>query len=219
MFVSQSTSLWRPASEFCTCTLRFRCIRHFVINVINNIRTRFIISFTWYVLWYIVHSVVYTCDLILARIWLLGLCPFINRVLQVLKASWGPPNMLSGTKYINYTSALLGTIGSTGAIEIVDLISTCIQRDRPTGASELPQSVGCTDAKASVKTVLQFFLIFSWIDLELNVTSIVSSSKHCVNFYWSSWAVFERVCKISKANSIFGQATNSWTPLNSTDKN
>ena len=54
----------------------------FVINIINNIHTRFIISFTWYVLWYIVHSVVYTCDLILARIWLLGLCPFINRVLQ-----------------------------------------------------------------------------------------------------------------------------------------
>ena len=54
----------------------------FVINVINNIRTRFIIPFTWYVLWYFVHSVVYTCDLILPRIWLLGLCPFINRVLQ-----------------------------------------------------------------------------------------------------------------------------------------
>ena len=33
-------------------------------------------------LWYTVHSVVYTCDLILARIWLLGLCPFINRVLH-----------------------------------------------------------------------------------------------------------------------------------------
>ena len=33
-------------------------------------------------MWYIVHSVVYTCDLILARIWLLGLCPFINRVLH-----------------------------------------------------------------------------------------------------------------------------------------
>ena len=54
----------------------------FVINVTNNSHTRFIISFTWYVLWYIVHSVVYTCDLILARIWLLGLCPFINWVLQ-----------------------------------------------------------------------------------------------------------------------------------------
>ena len=67
--------------------LRFRilCIRHFVINVINNIRNCFIISFMWYVLWYIVHSVVYTCDLILARIWLLGLCPFINRVLQYVK--------------------------------------------------------------------------------------------------------------------------------------
>ena len=64
------------------CILRFRCIRHFVINVINNIRIRFIISYSWYVLWYTVHSVVYTCDLILARIWLLGLCPFINRVLQ-----------------------------------------------------------------------------------------------------------------------------------------
>ena len=61
---------------------RFRCIRHFVIIVINNIRIRFIISYSWYVLWYTVHSVVYTCDLILARIWLLGLCSFINRVLQ-----------------------------------------------------------------------------------------------------------------------------------------
>ena len=39
-------------------------------------------SYSWYVLWYTVHSVVYTCDLILARIWLLGLCPFINRVLH-----------------------------------------------------------------------------------------------------------------------------------------
>ena len=38
--------------------------------------------FTWYVLWYTVHCVVYTCDLILARVWLLGLCSFINRVLQ-----------------------------------------------------------------------------------------------------------------------------------------
>ena len=54
----------------------------FVINVINNICIRFDISFTWYVLWYIVHSIVYTCDLILACIWLLGLCPFINRVLH-----------------------------------------------------------------------------------------------------------------------------------------
>ena len=54
----------------------------YVINVINNIRIRFIMSYSWYVLWYIVHSVVYTCDLILARIWLLGLCSFINRVLQ-----------------------------------------------------------------------------------------------------------------------------------------
>ena len=61
---------------------RILCIRHFVIYVINNIHTYFIISFTWYVLWYTVHSVVYTCDLILVRIWLLGLCPFINRVLQ-----------------------------------------------------------------------------------------------------------------------------------------
>ena len=64
--------------------LRFHCIRHFVINVINNIRIRFIMFFSRYVLWYTVHSIVYTCDLILARIWLLGLCPFINRVLHKL---------------------------------------------------------------------------------------------------------------------------------------
>ena len=68
---------------FVLVLLRFRCIRYFVIHVINNIRTRFIISFTWYVLWYTVYSVVYTCDLILARIWLLGLCPFVNRVLHI----------------------------------------------------------------------------------------------------------------------------------------
>ena len=47
---SQSTSQWRPAqlpTRVIVYVLRFRilCIRHFVINVINNIRTRFIISF------------------------------------------------------------------------------------------------------------------------------------------------------------------------------
>ena len=52
-FVSQSTSLWRPASEFRTYTLRFRCIRHFVINVINKIHTRFNISF------YVIYAVIY----------------------------------------------------------------------------------------------------------------------------------------------------------------
>ena len=35
------------------CILRFRCIRHFVINVINNIRIRFIISF------YVICAVIY----------------------------------------------------------------------------------------------------------------------------------------------------------------
>ena len=39
-------------------------------------------SYSLYVLWYTVHSVVYTCDLILARVWLLDLCSFINRVLH-----------------------------------------------------------------------------------------------------------------------------------------
>ena len=39
-------------------------------------------SYSLYVLWYTVHSIVYTCDLMLARIWLLGLCPFINWVLH-----------------------------------------------------------------------------------------------------------------------------------------
>ena len=53
-FVSQSTSLWCPASErLRTCILRFRCIRHFVINIINNFRTRFIMSF------YVICAVIY----------------------------------------------------------------------------------------------------------------------------------------------------------------
>ena len=76
------------------------------------------------------------------------------------------------------------------------------KRDRPTGSSVLPPSVGCADAKASVKPVLRFFFVFSWIDLDLISTSIVSFSKSCVDFFWLSWAVFEWVCKISKANSI-----------------
>ena len=69
-------------SSFIVFVLRFRCIRHFVIIVINNIRIHFIISFTWYVLWYTIHSIVYMCDLILARIWLLCLCPFVNWMLH-----------------------------------------------------------------------------------------------------------------------------------------
>ena len=94
------------------------------------------------------------------------------------------------------------TIGSTSAIEIVDLISACIQRDRLTGRRNFRQSSDSPMLGASVKPVLLFFFVFNWIDLDLNVTSIVSSSKRCVNFYWPSWSVFERVCKISKANSI-----------------
>ena len=63
-------------------TLPHTLYQTFITYVINNIRTRFIISFMWYVLWYTIHSVVYMCDLILARIWFLSLCHFINRVLQ-----------------------------------------------------------------------------------------------------------------------------------------
>ena len=71
------------ASEsFIVFVLRFRCIRHFVIYVIITFVFALLYLFTWYVLWYTVHSIVYMCDLILARIWLFGLCPFINRVLQ-----------------------------------------------------------------------------------------------------------------------------------------
>ena len=54
----------------------------FVINVINIFVFVLLYLYSWYVLWYTVHSVVYTCDLILERIWLLSLCPFINRVLH-----------------------------------------------------------------------------------------------------------------------------------------
>ena len=65
-FVSESTSLWRPASEsFSYMFLRFRilCIRHFVINVINIIRTRFIISY------YVICAVIY-CSFCCIYVWL-----------------------------------------------------------------------------------------------------------------------------------------------------
>ena len=43
--------------------LRFRCIRHFVINVINNIRIRFIISF------YVICAMIY-CSFCCIYVWL-----------------------------------------------------------------------------------------------------------------------------------------------------
>ena len=63
-FVSLSTSLWRPASErLRICILRFCCIRHFVIYIINNIRTHFIISF------YVICAVIY-CSFCCIYVWL-----------------------------------------------------------------------------------------------------------------------------------------------------
>ena len=71
---STRTSRWsspsrRPCGaqlqrEFRTCsTLPHICIRHFVINVINNIRTRFIISF------YVICAVIY-CSFCCIYVWL-----------------------------------------------------------------------------------------------------------------------------------------------------
>ena len=79
------------------------CIRHFVIYVINNIRTHFIISFTWYVLWYTVHSVVYTCDLILTRIWLLGLCSFYKHSVT-FTVPLNPGHSRQGTRRVRPSS-------------------------------------------------------------------------------------------------------------------
>ena len=64
-FVSQSTSLWRPASESFVLVLRFciLCIRHFVIIVINNIHTRFIITF------YVICALIY-CWFCCIYVWL-----------------------------------------------------------------------------------------------------------------------------------------------------
>ena len=73
------------ASEsFIVFVLRFRCIRHFVINVINNIRISI-----YYDL-FVICAVIYCsfCCIYVwldpGTIWLLGLCPFINRVLQYI---------------------------------------------------------------------------------------------------------------------------------------
>ena len=49
--------------EFSYMFLRFHCIRHFVINVINNICTRFIISF------YVICAVIY-CSFCCIYVWL-----------------------------------------------------------------------------------------------------------------------------------------------------
>ena len=67
-FVSQSTSLCRPAqlpTRVIVYVLHFHilCIRHFVIIVINNIRTRFIISF------YVICAVIY-CSFYCIYVWL-----------------------------------------------------------------------------------------------------------------------------------------------------
>ena len=102
-FISQSKSLWRPASEsFSYMFLRFRCIRHFVINVINNFRTRFIISF------YVI------CAMICCSFYciLLGLCPFINRVLhfieQVMVTEVGLIRIASEACFASFDQSIAG---------------------------------------------------------------------------------------------------------------
>ena len=64
-----------------------------------------------------------------------------------------------------------------------------------------PMVFGWTDGQALVYPVQLFFLVFCRIELELILSSIVSSSKCCFDFLELSWTEFEQVCKISKANS------------------
>ena len=63
-FVSQSSSLWSPASESFVFVLRFRilCIRHFVIIVITFV-IRFIITF------YVIYAMIY-CSFCCICVWL-----------------------------------------------------------------------------------------------------------------------------------------------------
>ena len=82
------------------------------------------------------------------------------------------------------------------------LILVCPEKLSRRGVIVLSVSFGCTDAKASVKPVLLIFLFCSWIDLDLIFSLIDSFFKCCFGFFGLSWAVFERVCKICKANSI-----------------
>ena len=62
-FVSQSSSLWSPASwRVFVLVLRFRCIRHFVIIVITFV-FRFIITF------YVIYAMIY-CSFCCICVWL-----------------------------------------------------------------------------------------------------------------------------------------------------
>ena len=65
------------------------------------------------------------------------------------------------------------TIGSTGAIEFLTWFLPASREDRPTGHRSFRQSSDAPMLGASVKPVLLFFFVFNWIDLDLNVTSIL----------------------------------------------
>ena len=84
-------------------------------------------------LWYIVHSVVYTCDLILTRIWLLGLCPFINRVLHAYSTLFPLGDtllLLSSCQRKGVCSALPGLRGLLGVRLPVDVpVAPCSASD------------------------------------------------------------------------------------------
>ena len=54
---------YSASESFIVFVLRFRCIRHFVINIINNIRICFIISF------YVICAVIY-CSFCCIYVWL-----------------------------------------------------------------------------------------------------------------------------------------------------
>ena len=124
-------------------------------------------------------------------------------VQPVLKANHSHPNMLSGTKYVHCTGAYLFDHRFNRCYRVCWL-DFCLHPEKidrqGVGPSAKHRMHRCMGHR------LNRCYYFSWFSAELtwslNVTLIVSSSKCFVDFFWLSWAVFERVCKISKANSI-----------------
>ena len=110
-------------------------------------------------------------------------------VQPVLKTSWGPPKHALWNK-VHLMHRCFAWYHRFNWWYRMIWFQLASKRERPTGRRNFRQASDAPMLGASVKPVLLFFFVFNWIDLDLNVTSIVSSSKRCVNFYWPSWAVF-----------------------------
>ena len=157
-------------------------------------------------LWYTIHSVVYMCDLILACIWLLGLCPFVNRVLHstyhVKRYNKASTNVIY---YINdkcliqsmrkrKTSTKLGSWAPQGRrlgderLELLVALGELPRIGRNWAAVEYPRGKSREETRVSTQLVLnKYNTNYEALRLADSTALLLSVGKILLKLFTTSW--------------------------------